>query len=364
MRNEQAFLDVLDRAENQRRARRNFIKLCGGTAAMAGGLATLAACDNENGDSGDQNTFPTVTPTPTATVNTLDVDILNFALNLEYLEANYYTYAVTGAGIATGLQAGVGVQGAVLTGSGAGAARAVSFTSNVIREYAREIAADEIAHVTFLRTALGAAAVAQPQINLSGSAGVTTAAGATVVGAFTAAARAAGVIGAADIFDPYASDINFLIGSYLLTDVGVSAYRGSARLITNKTFLEASAGILATEAYHDGVIRSSLYAQGATVVGANRTVFEAVERVSNARDALDGTTDLDQGITAVTGTAPNTVVNPAIANLVPTDASGLTLGRTATQVLNVVYLTAAAASQGGFYPAGVNGNIRSSATGT
>jgi hypothetical protein len=340
-------LEMLERAENQRSARRSFIRLCGGAAAMTGGLALLSAC-------GDDDDSPTVTPTPTpspvSSADAQDIAVLSFALQLEYLEANFYSYAVTGNGIATALQTGVGTQGAVITGSGTGAARAVSFTDPVIAQYAREIAADEIAHVTFLRTALGTSAPAQPTINLSGSATVTAPAG-SVVGAFTAAARAAGVIGATDTFDPYASDINFLIGSYLLTDVGVSAYRGSARLITNKTFLEASAGILATEAYHDGVIRSSIYARGISatppVINA-QNVFQVIQKVSDARDSLDGATDLDQGIGDAT-----------TANLVPTDANGLVLGRTAAQVLNVVYLNAAAGtSSGGFFPAGLNGTIR------
>lgn len=340
MNDKQSLLDMLDQADNQRTARRSFIRMCGGAAAMAGGLTMLSGC----GDDDDDDVAVTPTPTPAPTTGVTDVDILNFALSLEYLEGNYYSYAVSGAGIAAGLQTGTGTQGSVVTGSGAGAARQVSFSDPVVQQFAREIAADEIAHITFLRTTLGAAAAAQPAINLSGSASVSIG-GAATVGAFTAAARAAQVIGPNEIFDPFLNDENFLIGSYLLTDVGVTAYRGSARLITNKTFLEASAGILATEAYHDGVIRSSLYVRGL----AAPTLFTRIQQISDARDGLDGATDTDQGI----GTA-------AEANLVPTDANSLALGRTAQQVLNVVYNNRAAVSGGGFFPAGVNGTIRTS----
>lgn len=336
------FLDLMERAEHRRAARRNFIRLCGGAAAATGGLSLLAACD----DDADELADPRPTPTPTTGVT--DADVLNFALQLEYLEGNYYSYATTGSGIAASLQTGVGTQGAVATGSGAGAARAVTFTGStddrVVGEYAREIAADEIAHITFLRSQLGAAAAAQPAINLSGSASVTIG-GAAVAGAFTAAARAAGVIGANDIFDPFASVENFLIGSYVLTDVGVTAYRGSARLITNRTFLEAAAGIMSVEAYHDGVIRSNLWQRGLTVP----SIYTRITQISNARDGLDGPTDTDQDIG-----------NAATANLVPTDAGGLVPGRTAAQVLNVVYQNRTAVTQGGFFPAGVNGTIRTS----
>ncbi len=358
MNNQIELLEALDRAENQRRARRNFIRLCGGVAAMSGGLA-LAGCGHDNNNN---NTGSTPTPTPTSTTGVIsDADVLNFALNLEYLEANYYSYAVAGAGIAASLQTGAGTQGSVITGTGAGAARAVAFTDNIVAEYAREIAADEIAHVTFLRTNLGAAAVAQPSINLSGSATVTTPGG-SAVGAFTAAARAAGVIGATDIFDPFANDTNFLIGSYLLTDVGVTAYRGSARLITNKVFLEASAGILAVEAYHDGVIRSNLYARGVAapqILINNQDIYTVIQKISDSRDSLDGPVDTDQGIGTAYTKTDNT--QALVANFVPTDANSLALGRTANQVLNVVYASPAAVTQGGFFPAGVNGSIRTSA---
>jgi len=336
------FLDLMERAEQQRQARRRFIRLCGGAAAMTGGLALLSGCGDDNDDGS-----PTPSPSPTPSGAITDVAVLNFALQLEYLEGAYYAYAVSGSGVDGALLSGMGTQGAVVTGSGAGAARAVDFSDDVVAEYAREIAADEIGHIRFLRETLGSARVAQPAINISGSASVDVA-GTTTVGAFTAAARAAGVIGAGDIFDPYASDENFLIGAYLLTDVGVSAYRGAAKLLTNKTYLEASAGILAAECYHDATIRAELWRRGLTVP----SVYTRVSQISALRDSLDGAGDTDQDIG-----------NAATANLVPTDSDGLVLGRSAAQVLNVVFQNGAAVTGGGFFPTGLNGTILTSGAG-
>lgn len=336
------FLDLMERAEQQRQARRRFIRLCGGAAAMTGGLALLSGCGDDGEDDGGGGTTPA--PTPTASGGVTDVAVLNFALQLEYLEGAYYAYAVSGNGVDGALLTGLGTQGPVVTGSGAGAARAVDFSDDVVAEYAREIAADEIGHIRFLRETLGGARVAQPAINISGSASVTVG-NTSAVGAFTAAARAAGVIGAGDIFDPYASDENFLIGAYLLTDVGVTAYRGAARLLTSKTYLEASAGILAAECYHDATIRSELWRRGLTVP----SIYTRVSQISASRDSLDGAGETDQDI----GTA-------AAANIVPTDSGGLVLGRSAAQVLNVVFQNSAAVTNGGFFPSGLNGTILSS----
>jgi hypothetical protein len=243
-----------------------------------------------------------------------DTQILNFALNLEYLEAEFYLAAATGSGLAASDTTGTGTVGSVTGG------KKVDFKSNLIKEYASEIANDEQAHVKFLRTALGASSVARPAINLTTS--------------FTAAARAAGLIKNNQKFDAFANEDNFLLAAFIFEDVGVTAYKGAAALITDKGILEAAAGLLAVEAYHAGEIRTLLASKG---------FFAQANAISDARDSLDGGTDLDQGI----GKKKN-------VNIVPTDANGLAFSRTPAQVLQVVYL-GDAPSAASFFPNGVNG---------
>jgi hypothetical protein len=255
----------------------------------------------------------------------LDRNILNFALNLEYLEAEFYMRAAFGTGLTSNETGGVGDTGKVSGGS------KVRFESDIIQQYAEEIALDERAHVNLLRSVLGKAAVARPEINLSSS--------------FTAAARAAKVIGPDDTFDPFADENSFLLGAFIFEDVGVTAYKGAAPLISNKKILEAAAGLLAVEAYHAGEIRTVLFARGQEAPA----LINAANKISDLRDSVDGPDDRDQGISR------NSRANGQ-ANIVPTDENGLAFSRNTRQVLNIVYL--GGSSRGGFFPSGLNGAIR------
>ena len=248
-----------------------------------------------------------------------DGSVLNFALNLEYLEAEFYQRAVFGTGLPDSLTTGKGHHGSVHGG------RKVHFQSARIRQYAEEIAHDERAHVAFLRSALGSAKVARPTISLDA--------------AFRAAAKAAGL---GSGFDPYASEVNFLLGAFVFEDVGVTAYKGAARLISNKTYLEAAAGILAVEAYHAATIRSTLFELG-------QDARHAANAISDARDSLDGKRDDDQHITS-----------GGKANIVPANHNGIAYSRSPGQVLNVVYLNPNSVRKGGFFPDGVNGAVNTS----
>ena len=249
-----------------------------------------------------------------------DVAVLNFALNLEYLEAEYYLRAAYGRGLRDADITGSGELGPVVGG------RKVAFATSSIQQYAAEIARDEEAHVKFLRTALDGRAVARPAINLQE--------------AFTAAAVAAGVIQQGQAFNPFADEASFLLGAFLFEDVGVTAYAGAAPLLLDPNVLAGAAGLLAVEAYHAANVRTTLFALGEAATGP-------AGQISDARDSLDGADDADQGLLDANG----------MANIVPTDENGLVFVRTPMQVLNIVYLNPNA-QPGGFFPQGVNGTIK------
>jgi hypothetical protein len=257
----------------------------------------------------------------------IDDLVLNFALNLEYLEAEFYLAAV-------GRKPKYKINGVGGAGEGVIGGRSVEFSTSTfgkaVRDYANEIADDEEKHVLFLREVLGDKAVARPQIDIGP--------------AFATAADAAsgGVISG---FDPYAGELFFLHGAFIFEDVGVTAYKGAAPLLTNKDYLEAAAGILAVEAYHAGEVRTLLYGQRNVVAAAGLTVHQIVQAISDLRDTLAGT-EKDQGIIAA-----------GRANILPTDGNSIAYSRSTDEVLKIVYGNSAKKA-GLFFPKGLNGTIK------
>ncbi len=243
-----------------------------------------------------------------------DVDILNFALNLEYLEAEYYLRGLTGSGLTPDETSGVGTVGTVVGG------RQVPFTDTAVQQVLAEITADERGHTNFVRATLGARAIARPSIN------------------YTDAFNAMGVAAGIGPFDPFANQTNFILGGLLFCETGQTAYKGSGRFLQNKNILDAAGGLLAVEAYQAGILKVLTFQAGQQAI-AN---YNAAVVVKNQQGGVVA----DQPI----------VVNSA-SNLVPTDASSISFGRTPAQVLGVVY-EGGAANNYGFFPSRVNGAIR------
>lgn len=243
-----------------------------------------------------------------------DTDILNFALNLEYLEAEYYLRAATGSGLS---DADSGSNAGTVTGG-----QMVTFATPAIKQYALEIANDELAHVRFLRKQLGSAAVSRPAIDLSGS--------------FNAAASAAGI---GPSFNPFADENSFLLGAFVFEDVGVTAYHGAAGLISSTAILGAAAAIMAVEAYHAAEVRTLIAQLGGAYV-------DAANKISALRASAGGG--------AETTIAGNTIV--------AADSNSIAYDRSTDQVLHIVYLSATAGTKkGGFFPNGLNGTVTAAA---
>ena len=134
------------------------------------------------------------------------VDVLNFALTLEYLEAEFY-------------QTGVGTSGLIPAD---------------VRDQFDQIRKHEVAHVAFLRQVLGSRAVSKPAFDYTGGMGRKN-------GPF------------ADVFS---NPTTFAAVAQAFEDTGVRAYKGqAANLMSNKTVLEAALQIHSVEARHASQVR-------------------------------------------------------------------------------------------------------------
>jgi len=233
-----------------------------------------------------------------------EVDILNFALNLEYLEAEFYTYATTGKSITS---FGIGTKGRANGdnppngGTTMGGGK-VTFSKDesLLHDIATQIGADERAHVVLLRGALGSSAVAMPNIDL-------------------------GALGFG-----FENQNDFLRAARILEDIGVTAYSGAAGLLKTPDIITAAACLLGAEAEHAAAIRAH------------------IARLKIQTTAMDGV-DL---VPPPSGEARQ-VLSIKVSD-------GLIATRTAGQVLYLAFGGKAGAKQGGFFPCGLNGPITSS----
>ncbi len=329
-------MKTLDQLVDKALSRRTFLT---GAGAVAASTIVVGCSDN--------NTTP-----PTSNGLYTDADVLNFALNLEYLEAQFYLYAATGAGLSSSdTSAPSGYTGKYTEGTvSLGDAAQVTGLTTAQQEIVNEIAYEEMTHVQFLRSALGAAAVPMPSIDLSFFGPLAVAAG------ITTAATGSGS------FNPFSSFDYFLVGAFIFEDVGVTAYSGAAPLISAagvaSGFLTAAAGILAVEAYHAGYVRTSLTGRAIAAGGAaNYPYIAAANKVEALRATLtvgNSAAPSTTGSVETTLVVPSTTSTPsAIVAADPTTAVGF--ARNVNQVHHIVYGSpTVGVAKGGFFPNGTN----------
>ena len=274
--------NIIDHVLAQSPNRRGMLRKLGFASAALTAAATFEAKSNADPAS----------PSP--------VDIVQFALHLDYLEAEFYSVATTGQTLE---QRGVDLSGAGTLGPTTTQFGAVNFANNLVltATTAQNIALDEFNHVQIVRSALlqnGITPVAKPAINLD-------------------AMMSLGV--------GLMNEQGFLLFDRMSADIGTSAYAGGAPILNGSPFLPLAARILAAEALHAGNARLSL------------------ARLGIPSPQLDG---------ADIPPPPNG------SNLFSTNpATGLVATRTPGEVLYLLYGNQANVTSGGFFPNGVNGAL-------
>ena len=278
--------------------RRHFIAALGMTGAAAS-AESLTGCSSSNS-------------VAVTTAGVQQTDVLNFALNLEYLEATFYSFITQGADLPSSTTSGSGA----ITGA---PAKLTFIGSNAqqITDMLDEIYFDELNHVLTLRTLLGAALVNRPAINLS------------ALGAITSS--------------------NVLSIARLFEDVGVTAYAGAVAALSGGN-LGFAMQILAVESFHAGSVR--------LVSIQNPTIAAYI-----SAGALD-VDPIDPGTAAAAAAGPSSAgaffATAGASSSTSSTPAGFAFSRTTSQVLAIVYAnTASGTSSGGFFPNGVNGNIKS-----
>lgn len=229
--------ELMERVTSRRDALRGLGKMGGGAALTSVPLALAAMASKAFG----QSTLPQEI-----------VDVLNFALTLEYLEAEFYTI-------------------------GSSSSSSIQFPSTSIRQTFGIIRDHEQEHVQFLKAQLGSQAVAKPTFDF------------TAGGMFP------------DVFSSYAT---FVTLATAFEDTGVRAYKGQApNLISNDAVLTAALTIHSVEARHASKVRrlAASYATQGWIPGSQAGAPAAVAPVY----AGEGNTT--HGGVDVTGIVPASV---------------------------------------------------------
>ncbi|XVE82308.1 hypothetical protein DITRI_Ditri15bG0137800 [Diplodiscus trichospermus] len=265
-----------------------------------------------------------------------DVNLLEFPLNLEYLEAEFFLYGALGHGLDK-------VAPELTMGGpppiGAKKANLDPFTKDVILQFAFQ----EVGHLKAIKKTVKG--FPRPQLDLSAS-------------SFARVVDHAIGLPLVPPFDPYANSINYLIASYIIPYVGLTGYVGANPKLEGAISKRLVAGLLGVESGQDAVIRGLLYAKALKkVIPYGMTVADFTNRISKLRNRLGHAGRKDEGLIVPKAWGAEGKV---AGNVLAGDKFSVAFARTPEQILRIVYGSGNESIAGGFYPKGANGQIAKS----
>ncbi|RCV44841.1 hypothetical protein SETIT_9G407000v2 [Setaria italica] len=262
-----------------------------------------------------------------------DVDPVQFALNLEYTEAEFFLHGAYGAGLD---EAAPGLARGGPPPVGARKANLDEETRRVVSEFALQ----EVGHLRVIQQTVGG--FPRPLLNLSAD-------------NFARVMDNAFGYRLNPPFDPYTNSLNFLLACYVIPYLGINGYVGTNPIIDGYKTKELVAGLLGVEAGQDAAFRTLLFRRrGEAVPPYNVTVAEFTDRVSALRNRLGRCGVKDEGLTVPRELGAEGAI---CTNVLSADRDSLSYSRTPAELLRILYLTGDEHVPGGFYPDGANGKI-------
>jgi hypothetical protein len=280
--------------------RRHFMAALGMTG-VAAGAGMMSGCSTSNS-------------VAVTTASTAQIDMLNFALNVKYLQATFYSFIAKGTDL-------------TVTNPLTAALKFTGVNAQQITDMVNEIYYDEKNHVSTLMSLLGISAVFRPAINLGGFGTITA--------------------------------TNALSIARLLEDVGVTAYAGIIGSLSSSD-ITLLGQIMGADSLHAGILRLTAL--------QNPTIAAYIKA-----DTLD-VAPFDPGVAATSAAGPNAsggfFATAGATTATTAYPAGFAFTRTISQALAILFGTETATgsttsvtvaaigtTSGGFFPNGVNGNL-------
>ena len=179
---------------------------------------------------------PPIYDTPGSEVN-IGHNLLRLMLNMKYIQATFYSYAIYGRGLDQNDTTGNGRHGAVI------ACAPVHFQASLVASFACELSTCKLGQLRHLRHVLGSNTAAQPDINLRPK--------------VASLAASVGLVLPGAAFDPFLNNQNFLVGALLIEQLGRGALPSLAGQFDADCWGGVSA-ILRSDALYFGRLKSML----------------------------------------------------------------------------------------------------------
>ncbi|XP_051129458.1 desiccation-related protein PCC13-62-like [Andrographis paniculata] len=265
-----------------------------------------------------------------------DISLVEFPLNLEFLEAEFFAWGAFGRGLDS-------FEPNLTKGGPPPYGAKMAKLTPLIRDIIAQFAFQEFGHLRAIQKAV--AGFPRPLLNLSKE-------------AFAAIMNSAFGRPLIPPFDPYANDVNYLIASYVIPYVGLTGYVGANARLQGPASRRLVAGLLGVESGQDAVIRGLLYERALQkVYPYGVTVAEFTDRISNLRNILGKKGIKDEGLIVPFLQGAEGKIQ---GNVLAGDQYSVAYDRTPEEILRIVYGTGSEKIPGGFYPKGGNGAIAKS----